>query len=58
MVTFQEIIATLLKDELTLIIVQDLLRREANKSRGGIPLIFVLLVAFVGIILGYLLKKT
>jgi hypothetical protein len=36
----------------------DLLRREANKSRGGIPLIFVLLVAFIGIILGYLLKKT
>ncbi|KAK7847478.1 vesicle-associated protein 1-2 [Quercus suber] len=37
----------------------ELLRREANKSRGGgIPLIFVLLVGLIGIILGYFLKKT
>ncbi|XP_040991429.1 vesicle-associated protein 1-2 isoform X1 [Juglans microcarpa x Juglans regia] len=36
----------------------ELLRREANKSRGGISLIYVLLVGLVGIILGYLLKKT
>ncbi|XP_075644717.1 vesicle-associated protein 1-2-like [Castanea sativa] len=37
----------------------ELLRREANKSRGGgIPLIFVLIVGLIGIILGYFLKKT
>ncbi|KAK7847477.1 hypothetical protein CFP56_006633 [Quercus suber] len=38
---------------LTLILVKELLRREANKSRGGgVPLIFVLLVGLIGIILG------
>ncbi|CAN6697962.1 unnamed protein product [Malus baccata var. baccata] len=36
----------------------DVLRRGANKSAGGIPFIYVLLVGLIGIILGYILKKT
>ncbi|KAL6124443.1 PREDICTED: vesicle-associated protein 1-2 [Fragaria vesca subsp. vesca] len=36
----------------------DLLRREANASRGGIAFIYVVIVGLIGIILGYLLKKT
>ncbi|XP_009795191.1 vesicle-associated protein 1-2-like [Nicotiana sylvestris] len=35
-----------------------LLRRERNSSRGGIPTIYVLIIGLLGIILGYLLKKT
>lgn len=38
--------------------VQELLRREVSRSRGGIPLMYVIVVAVVGIILGFLLKKT
>ncbi|KAL6125937.1 hypothetical protein ACLB2K_073988 [Fragaria x ananassa] len=36
----------------------DHLRREANASRGGIAFIYVVIVGLIGIILGYLLKKT
>ncbi|XP_050387127.1 vesicle-associated protein 1-2-like [Argentina anserina] len=36
----------------------DLLRREANARRGGIAFIYVVIVGIIGIILGYLLKKT
>ncbi|XP_022770246.1 vesicle-associated protein 1-2-like [Durio zibethinus] len=36
----------------------ELLRREAERGRGGIPFIYVILVGLVGIILGYLLKRT
>ncbi|OIW00962.1 hypothetical protein TanjilG_10040 [Lupinus angustifolius] len=36
----------------------ELLRREANRSSGGIPFIYVILVGLVGIILGFLLKRT
>ncbi|XP_004506475.1 vesicle-associated protein 1-2 [Cicer arietinum] len=36
----------------------ELLRREANKSHGGIPFIYVVIVGLVGILLGFLLKRT
>lgn len=36
----------------------ELLRRERNRSCGGTPTIYVLIIALVGILLGYLLKKT
>ncbi|XP_061363814.1 vesicle-associated protein 1-2-like [Gastrolobium bilobum] len=36
----------------------DLLRREANRSRGGIPFMYVVLIGLIGIILGFLLKRT
>ncbi|WMV49546.1 hypothetical protein MTR67_042931 [Solanum verrucosum] len=35
----------------------ELLRRERNRSRGGIPTVYVLVIALVGILLGYLLKR-
>ncbi|GAV62045.1 Motile_Sperm domain-containing protein [Cephalotus follicularis] len=34
----------------------ELLRHEANRSRGGIPFLYVFLVGLLGIILGYLVK--
>lgn len=36
----------------------DLLKRGTNRSSSGIPFIYVVLVGLIGIILGYLLKKT
>ncbi|CAJ2650499.1 unnamed protein product [Trifolium pratense] len=36
----------------------DLLKRESSKSRGGASMIFVILIGLLGIIMGYLLKKT
>ncbi|XVE76927.1 hypothetical protein DITRI_Ditri13aG0019800 [Diplodiscus trichospermus] len=36
----------------------ELLRREAKRNQGGIPFIYVFLIGLVGIILGYLLKRT
>uniref|UniRef100_A0A5B6ZCA8 Putative vesicle-associated protein 1-2 n=1 Tax=Davidia involucrata TaxID=16924 RepID=A0A5B6ZCA8_DAVIN len=36
----------------------DFLKREGNRSRGGIPVIYVVLVGLLGILLGYLMKKT
>ncbi|XP_071718243.1 vesicle-associated protein 1-2 [Rutidosis leptorrhynchoides] len=34
----------------------ELLRREGNKSSGGIPLIYVILIGLLGLVLGYMLK--
>ncbi|KAH8488412.1 hypothetical protein Peur_059890 [Populus x canadensis] len=36
----------------------ELLRHHSSRSRGGIPFIYTILVALVGIILGYLMKRT
>ncbi|TKY55442.1 Vesicle-associated protein 1-2 [Spatholobus suberectus] len=36
----------------------ELLKREGNKNRGGISFVFVVLIGFLGIIMGYLMKKT
>ncbi|KAE8696838.1 Vesicle-associated protein 1-4 [Hibiscus syriacus] len=35
-----------------------LLRREAKRNQGGIPFVYIFLVGLIGIILGYLLKRT
>lgn len=37
---------------------QELLRRQGSKSRGGVSFMFVVFVGLLGIILGYLMKKT
>lgn len=37
--------------------VQELLRRQANRSSTSIPLMYIVVVGVVGIILGYLMKK-
>ncbi|KAK9058966.1 hypothetical protein SSX86_021584 [Deinandra increscens subsp. villosa] len=34
----------------------ELLRRQGNKSRGGIPFMYVILIGLLGILLGYLVK--
>ncbi|KAK1408883.1 hypothetical protein QVD17_41001 [Tagetes erecta] len=34
----------------------ELLRRQGNKSSGGIPLVYVLLIGLLGLLLGYMLK--
>ncbi|CAJ1943382.1 unnamed protein product [Sphenostylis stenocarpa] len=36
----------------------DLLKREGNKSRGGVSFVIVVLIGLLGIIMGYLFKKT
>ncbi|KAK0586336.1 hypothetical protein LWI29_005208 [Acer saccharum] len=36
----------------------ELLKREGSKSRGGLSLMFVILVGLIGIILGYIMKKS
>ncbi|XP_075510888.1 vesicle-associated protein 1-2-like [Primulina tabacum] len=36
----------------------ELLRRQGKRSHGGIPLMYVAIVGLIGILLGYLLKKT
>ncbi|KAK4476497.1 hypothetical protein RD792_015651, partial [Penstemon davidsonii] len=36
----------------------ELLRRQSNRSRGGFPLMYVITVGLIGILLGYLLKRT
>ncbi|EXB37096.1 Vesicle-associated protein 1-2 [Morus notabilis] len=36
----------------------ELLRREDSRSRASIPLMYVVIIAFLGIIFGYVLKKT
>ncbi|KAK4488528.1 hypothetical protein RD792_004292 [Penstemon davidsonii] len=36
----------------------ELLRRQGNKSQGGIPFMYVIIVGLIGILLGYLLKRT
>ncbi|XP_051132532.1 vesicle-associated protein 1-1-like [Andrographis paniculata] len=34
----------------------ELLRRQANKSGGGVPFMYVIIVGLIGLLLGYLLK--
>ncbi|KAK6120566.1 hypothetical protein DH2020_045697 [Rehmannia glutinosa] len=36
----------------------ELLRRKSNKSHGGLPFMYVIIVGLIGILLGYLLKRT
>ncbi|PSS35964.1 Vesicle-associated protein 1-2, N-terminally processed like [Actinidia chinensis var. chinensis] len=36
----------------------ELMRREGNKSRGGLPFLYIIVVGVIGIILGYILKRT
>ncbi|CAK9186559.1 unnamed protein product [Ilex paraguariensis] len=36
----------------------DLLRQDGNKSRSGIPFIYVVIVGLLGLLLGYIMKKT
>ncbi|KAK6918577.1 hypothetical protein RJ641_016999 [Dillenia turbinata] len=36
----------------------DLLRREGNRSRGGVPLIYIVVFGLLGVLLGYILRKT
>ncbi|KAL3833108.1 hypothetical protein ACJIZ3_007844 [Penstemon smallii] len=36
----------------------ELLRRQGNRSQGGIPFMYVIIVGLIGILLGYLLKRT
>ncbi|KAL2321579.1 hypothetical protein Fmac_025958 [Flemingia macrophylla] len=35
----------------------ELLKREGNKSRGGVSFVFVVLIGFLGIIMGYIMNK-
>ncbi|KAK6142943.1 hypothetical protein DH2020_023291 [Rehmannia glutinosa] len=36
----------------------ELLRRKSNKSHGGLPFMYAIIVGLIGILLGYLLKRT
>ncbi|KAE9607449.1 hypothetical protein Lal_00026974 [Lupinus albus] len=36
----------------------DLLKREGSKNRSGVSFVFVILIGLLGIIMGYLMKKT
>ncbi|KAL2511466.1 Vesicle-associated protein 1-1 [Abeliophyllum distichum] len=36
----------------------ELLRRGSSRNRGGIPFLYVIVIGLLGILLGYLLKKT
>ncbi|KAL3649441.1 Vesicle-associated protein 1-2 [Castilleja foliolosa] len=36
----------------------ELLRRQSNRNRGGIPFTYAIIVGLIGILLGYLLKRT
>ncbi|KAK7265921.1 hypothetical protein RJT34_33546 [Clitoria ternatea] len=36
----------------------ELLKREGSKNRGGVSFVFVVLIGLLGIIMGYLMKKT
>lgn len=36
----------------------ELLRRQVNRSTGGIPFVYVFIIGLIGIVLGYLLKRT
>ncbi|KAK4758297.1 hypothetical protein SAY87_019598 [Trapa incisa] len=36
----------------------ELLRRQGNKNQGGVSFMFVVIVGLIGIILGYLMKRT
>lgn len=37
---------------------QELLKREGRKNAGGISFLFVILIGLIGIIFGYIIKKT
>ncbi|KAI3918704.1 hypothetical protein MKX01_042024 [Papaver californicum] len=37
---------------------EELLRREGTKSNGGIPFLYVAIIGLLGILFGYLLRKT
>ena len=39
-------------------VVQELLRHDSNKSRGGVSVVIVIIFGLLGIILGYTLKRT
>ncbi|PIA50200.1 hypothetical protein AQUCO_01300736v1 [Aquilegia coerulea] len=36
----------------------ELMKRESKKNRGGIPFLYVVLIALFGVLLGYILRKT
>ncbi|KAK7251767.1 hypothetical protein RIF29_35255 [Crotalaria pallida] len=36
----------------------ELLKREANKNHGGVSFVFVILIGLLGILMGYIMKKT
>ncbi|PIN10752.1 VAMP-associated protein involved in inositol metabolism [Handroanthus impetiginosus] len=36
----------------------EMLRRQGNRSQGGVPFMYVVIVGLIGILLGYLLKRT
>ncbi|KAL6494098.1 hypothetical protein OROGR_032007 [Orobanche gracilis] len=36
----------------------ELLKRRGNRSYGGIPFMHVIIIGLIGILLGYLLKRT
>ncbi|XP_057809145.1 uncharacterized protein LOC131023620 [Salvia miltiorrhiza] len=36
----------------------ELLRRQGQRSAGGVPIMYVIIVCLIGILLGYLLKRT
>lgn len=36
----------------------ELLKREGNKNHGGVSFIIVILIGLLGVIMGYLMKKT
>lgn len=38
--------------------VQDLLKHDGKKNRGGVSFMFVAIVGLIGIIVGYFIKKT
>ncbi|XP_062091573.1 vesicle-associated protein 1-2-like [Humulus lupulus] len=36
----------------------ELFKRDASRSRGGLPLVYVIIIGLLGILLGYLFKRT
>ncbi|KAL8555902.1 hypothetical protein ACS0TY_003644 [Phlomoides rotata] len=36
----------------------ELLRRQGNRSRGGVPFTYIIIVGLIGLLLGYFLKRT
>jgi hypothetical protein len=39
-------------------LIQDLLRKESSKSNGGFSITFLIIVGILGIVAGFILKKT
>lgn len=50
--------ATLVSDVLEVWIVQELLKRDGRKNGGGVSFLLVILIGLIGIMLGYIIKKT